>query len=217
MDEHLLILPHTLLFAPAIAQPGELLNSIPIDELFFEKLAYKSVEVGTIVVEIHSVPICRSIMEGREEVCQCGKFFVEFFMLSIHNSICDDVAQRLATAIFFNKQTIQPAIIAKWSYDIMRIAGQAIAAHQVQVMKFLFHTLIFFRDIGAATTIACKELADHLCMAMFFFVQIHFIASAHAKDAEPGFMIIESQLWQYIILQVVVEWIVCRQMTDIIL
>src|SRR5450631_156867 len=114
VDEHLLIFPHTRLFTPAVAQPGELLNSIPIDELFFEKLAYEPVEVGTIVVEIHCVPICRSVMEGREEVCQCGKFFVEFLVLSIHNCICDDVAQRLATAIFFNEQAVQPPIIAKW-------------------------------------------------------------------------------------------------------
>ena len=74
-------------------------------------------------------------------------------------------------------------------------------------MKFLLHALIFLWYIGTTVAISCKELSYHLRIAMFLFIQIHLIAPAQAKDAKSSMVIIQPYLRQYIILQVVMQWV----------
>jgi hypothetical protein len=87
----------------------------------------------------------------------------------------------------------------------------------MQIVEFLLHVLIFLRHMQAVMAISCKELSYHLHVTLLFFVQVHFIAPAKAKDAKGRLMMIEPYLRQYIILQVVVERIVARQMPKIML
>ncbi len=112
MNEYLLVFPHTWLFAPAVTQPGELVDLIQVYELFVGELSHEAVEVGTIFVKIHPMAVRRSVMKGGQEIPQGGELFIESAWLSIKNSICDDVAQRLSITILLNQHTVQPAIIA---------------------------------------------------------------------------------------------------------
>ena len=99
----------------------------------------------------------------------------------------------------------------------VRVSYQSITAHQMQIVEFLLHVLIFPRHMQAALAISCKELSYHLHVTLFLFIQVHFIAPAKAKNAKGRLMMIEPYLRQYIVLQVVVEWIVARQMPKILL
>jgi hypothetical protein len=94
----------------------------------------RSSEVGTIFVKIYPIAVCRPVMKGGKEIRQGGEFAKEPVWLSRKNSVCDDVAQRLA--------------------------------------------------------ITCKELSYHLQLTLLFFIQVHFIAPAKAKDAKFSLMMI---------------------------
>ena len=106
VNEYLLVFPHTGLFAPAVTQPGELLDLIPVNELFFGELAHEAVEVGAIFVKIHAIAVRRPVMKGGQKIRQGGELSIEFIRLSIKNSICNDVAQRLSITIFLNQQAV---------------------------------------------------------------------------------------------------------------
>ena len=183
VNEDLLVFPHPGLFAPAVTQPGELLDLVPRNELLFGELSHEAVEVGTILVKIHPVAVRRSIMKGSQEIRQGGKLAIEPFRLLPMNSIGDDTAQRLTATILLNQQTIQPAVVAKRTYNVMGISYHSIPAHQVEIVKFLFHALIFRLETRTTIAISREELSYHLHTTILLFIQIYVIAPAHAKDA----------------------------------
>src|SRR5450755_83016 len=199
VNENLLIFPHPWLFAPALTQPGELLDLVPGNELPFGELAHEAVEVGAIFVKIHSIAVRRPIMKGGQEICQSGKLAIEPFRLLPMKSIGDDTAQRLAATILLNQQTIQPTVVAKRTYNVMGVSYQSISAHQVEIVKFLFHALIFCLETRTIIAISREELSYHLYMTIFLFIEVHVIAPTHAKDAKFHMLMIQSHLWQYII------------------
>src|SRR5439155_25890931 len=99
-----------------------------------------------------------------------------------------------------NQQAVHPAIVAKRTYDIVRVSDQSITAYQMQIVKFLLHALVFLGYTKPPIVISRKELSYHLHITMLLFIQVHFIAPAHAKDTKFGATIIQSYLWQNIIL-----------------
>ena len=173
VNEHLLVFPHPWLFAPAITQPGKLLDLIPGNALFFGELSHEPVEVGTIFVKIYPIAVCRPVVKCGQEICQGGELFIEPVWLSIKNSVCDDVAQRLPTAVLLNQQAVQPAIAAERTYDIVRVSYQSITAYQVQIVEFLLHVLIFPWHMKATMAISCKELSNHLHVTLLHTSTLH--------------------------------------------
>src|SRR2546426_1036621 len=59
-----------------------------------------------------------------------------------------------------------------------------------------------------------EELADHLCPAMFLFVQVDF-GAFHTEDAEIGMMPVDASLRQNMIPEVRMERIACGKMTHV--
>ena len=123
-------------------------------------------------------------MKGGQEIRQGGELAKEPVWPSRKNGVCDHVAQRLSTTILLNQQAVQPAIAAERTYDVLRVSYQSITAHQMQIVEFLLHVLIFFWHMRTAMTITRKELANYLHVTMFLLIHIHFIAPAHAKDTK---------------------------------
>src|SRR6266478_224530 len=68
MNQHLLILPHTRLFAPAITQPVKLVRIVTVDELFLVELSHQAVKIGAILVKINPVAVGGAVMQGSQEV-----------------------------------------------------------------------------------------------------------------------------------------------------
>src|SRR5581483_2206659 len=106
----------------------------------------------------------------------------------------------MPTTILLNQQAVQPAVVAKRTYNIARISDQSIPTHQVQVVKFLLHALIFLRQTKTTLTITSEKLPGQLYITMLLFIQVHFIAPSHAKDTKCCSIVIEPYLGQYIIL-----------------
>src|SRR5258708_22761654 len=190
VNEDLLVFPHSWLFAPAVAQRGELLGLGPGNELLLGELAHEAVEVGTIFVKIHPIAVRRPVMKGGQEIREGGELSIEPVWLSRKNSVCDDTAQRLSSIVFLNQKAVQPAIVDQGTYDFMRVSDQSITAHEMLLVNFLLNTLICLWHMGTTMAIPCKELSYHLHLAILLFIHVHFIAPAHTKDAKCSMMII---------------------------
>jgi hypothetical protein len=96
----------------------------------------------------------------------------------------------------------------------MWIPCQSIVAQQVQVVKFPLHTLI--GRIQLRVPIASKELTHNLHLTMPLLVTIHLIAAMHTKDTKSSRNATLPDLWQDIMLQVLMEWVVRGQMPYIV-
>jgi len=68
-------------------------------------------------------------MKCGQEIRQGGELAKEPVWLLRKNSVCDDIAQRLSTAVLLNQQAVQPAVAAEWTYDVVRVSYQSITAH----------------------------------------------------------------------------------------
>ncbi len=140
--------------------------------------------------ESQPIAVCRPVMKCGQEIRQGGELAIEPVWLLRKNSVCDDIAQRLSTAVLLNQQAVQPAVAAEWTYDVVRVSYQSITAHQMQIVEFLLHVLIFPWHMKATMAISYKELSYHLHVTLLFFIQVHFIAPAKAKDAKFSLMIV---------------------------
>src|SRR5229473_8682764 len=79
--------------------------------------------------ESQPIAVCRPVMKCGQEIRQGGELAIEPVWLLRKNSVCDDIAQRLSTAVLLNQQAVQPAVAAEWTYDVVRVSYQSITAH----------------------------------------------------------------------------------------
>ncbi|MPN62397.1 hypothetical protein SDC9_210144 [bioreactor metagenome] len=73
MHEHLNVLPHPGLFAPAVAQPDEFVRGVLGYHVFDAQAAEQTVEIVAGVVEIDVVAVGRAVVERGQEIGKRGQ------------------------------------------------------------------------------------------------------------------------------------------------
>ena len=72
VHEHLVILPHTRLFAPAVAQPGQFVHIPVAGYLIRLQLSDDPVQIGAVLIEVDALPVGGTVVQRGEEVRQRG-------------------------------------------------------------------------------------------------------------------------------------------------
>jgi hypothetical protein len=65
--------------------------------------------------------------------------------------------------------------------------------------------------------LSCMELSYYPHITLLLFVLVHSFAPIHAKDAKGRMVINQPYLWQNIILQVVLQWVMAGQMANMLI
>src|ERR1035441_8299324 len=180
MHEHLVILPHAGLLPPAVAQPGEFVHVPSADHLLGVQLSDQPVQVGAILIEVHTIPVGGTVVQCRQEIREGRQLFEKWLRLPLVNRLINESAERGALGVFLYQNAIEARIRAQWTDDAMRVAGQPVPAQNLEVLELPAHTLVGVnRTVGAAL----EEFADYLGATVALLVEIDF-AVLHTEDAK---------------------------------
>jgi hypothetical protein len=105
------------------------------------QLAQNPVEVGAVPIEVHPVSEDSPVVQSREKVGESSKFLKEGFPCSFPNCPKDEVSERHTIAELLHQHTVEAAIVAEGTGDVVRIPGKTDAAQMMQVIEFPLHTM----------------------------------------------------------------------------
>ena len=141
VDKDLIVLPHESLLPPPVFKPVEFLCLIPSDMSPVFQLVHNPVEVGAVPVEVHPVSEGSPVVHGGEKIGESSEFLKEGLPRSFPNRLNDEIGERRTITELLNQHTVEAAVVAKGTGDVMRIAGKTDAAQMMKVVEFPLHAM----------------------------------------------------------------------------